>query len=259
MGDDGENIVGRRAAFLLNQTVGVFRDLPHVFGRDDRLVWVGDPHINPIDEPGAVLGRHAENDADRLQRQFAGNPQDEIDALSVADVVEDPAGDRAKFRFQPADRSRRETLGHQASDTAVFRIVHEVQDQPGRSVVVDARTAGPPVAALVGGEGLGIAKYLVHVVVAADDPEPLAVRRGLGRRMPIDRCIFAQPSQAGMGKPSPKGLAVRKIGERFHRRYFRVSPPSPPIWRRRRNAASRPPRPAGRAPASWSSVSSWAC
>src|SRR5207245_430811 len=119
-----------------------------VLPRDDLRGRRGDAGVDPRGEHRAVLLRHAEQQADRLQRQVAREALDEIERLVLGQRVDQRDGAAAQLRLERVDRAVGETLVDQAAQTLMARVVAPIEKLSGLPLVIQPSAAADAAAAL---------------------------------------------------------------------------------------------------------------
>ena len=171
----------------------------------------GDAGIDPLGKLCAVLLRHAEQQADRLQRQITGEAGDEIERLVLGQRLDQSHGAAAQLRLQLMDGAVGEALVDEAAQPLVAGIVSPVEELAGLVLVMQARAAGRAAATLVGGERDRIQHDGHGILVPAHHPEPLPIRRHGRRLMPVDGGMLARPGEVVVRKALRKRGIVREI------------------------------------------------
>ena len=162
----------------------------------------------------AILLRHTEQQADRLQRQITGEAGDEIEWLVLGHRIDQGHGAAAQLRLQLMDGAVGEALVDKAAQPLVARIVSPIEELAGLVLVMQARAAGLAVATLIGGEPDRVQHDGHGVCVPAHHPEPFTIGRDCRRLMPVDRRMLARPGEVIVREALRKRGIVRQIDVR---------------------------------------------
>ena len=92
MDDRRQDVVRRVLPLLLDDVPRIVRDLAQILPGDDVFALRFDPIVDPVAQHRAVFLRYAQDDADRLQRQFSRVMTDEIEPLTLREGVDQAVG-----------------------------------------------------------------------------------------------------------------------------------------------------------------------
>jgi hypothetical protein len=193
--DDGEHVVGGLGP-LRSDEVHAVLEHPHATRRlavraealvrepDVALAHV-EAGVEELAQPVAVVLRHAEQDADGLQRQLPRHVGHEVERRAVLDLIEEDRRAAPQLLFEDSDRAGCEAGAHEPTDASVARVVHHRQDHPCDLEVLEQGAAVETVAAALGGVGGRVELHRLRLGVGGHRPEPLAPRRVRGGLVPV--------------------------------------------------------------------------
>ena len=197
--------------FSGDQAGAVVAQSPRILSGNDLGRRRGDAGIDPLGKLRAVLLRHAEQQADRLQRQIAGEAGDEIERLVLGQRLDQGHGAAPQLRLQLMDGAVGEALVDKAAQPLVARIVSPIEELAGLVLVMQARAAGRAAATLVGGERDRVQHDGHGILVPAHHPEPLPIGRHGRRLMPVDGRMLARPGEVLVREALSKRGIVRQV------------------------------------------------
>ena len=198
--DERGEIVGRLGPLLLPHAAGVVEHLEHRTERRARrhALRRGMDRLGEPVERDAVLVRDAEHVGDDVRRHQPGDVLDEIALALVDHAIDDALRQQLDPRPHGLGRLRDELARHQLAQPGVVGRIRRDQhlviaDLDGAFAVGDHDRRDRR-------ERRGVATDGLHVAVARDRPEPVAI----GLVVPVHRIVGSQPRELLVG------LAVRK-------------------------------------------------
>ena len=155
---------------------------------------------------------------DRLQRQLGGDLDQEVPFTGLDGVGDDPVRTGAQVVLDAGDHSRRHAGVEQPAERRVPRRVGHVQRRPGRQRAGEVLQQGSAALAgggAVGGEDRGVGAGGDHVRVPAHHPEPLLAGSVLGRQVPPDRRLVAEPGEHLVRESVHEQVEVGEVERRY--------------------------------------------
>ncbi len=209
--DRRQDVVGQVVALAGDQAGAVVAQLLRVLSGNDLGRRRGDARIDPLGELGTVLLRHAEQQADRLQRQIAGEAGDEIERLVLGQGIDQGHRAAAQLHLQRMDGAIGEALVDEAAQPLVAGIVGPIEELAGLVLVLEGGAAGDAAAALVGGERDRIEHDGHGILVPAHHPEPLPIGAHGRWLVPVDGRVLARPGEVIVREALGERGVVRQV------------------------------------------------
>ena len=135
----------------------------------------------------AVVLGDTEEDADHLHRQLGRQVDEEVERDPVFDPTDERAGAAPQLGLDPGDHAGGEAGAHESPDPRVARVVHHVEHDTCNLEILQERPAVPARTAALRRVRARVAQHGQRLGVGGHRPEPLAVRRVLGRLVPPHR------------------------------------------------------------------------
>ena len=178
--------------------------------------------LDPLEQLMAIGFGDAEQDADRLHRQLAGDRRRRSRTCPRASASSTScAVRRRRSASRRVDRARRQALAHEQPHALMARVVHHVEHHPGDRQVGDRRAAVRAVAAGLRRERVGIVDHGHALGVRVHRPEPFAVGRVRGRLVPQTGAARAKLGEdvvrEAVGELVEIGQIDRRSGNLRHR------------------------------------------